>query len=107
MSTKIIKLDVEELVAKELALANGENPAFRSPHEGYAVILEEVEELLEAVRNTKDRTDGLWRNVKGDDSRSVSFEINWLENMATNAACEAIQVAAMCRKYRESLLGGE
>lgn len=104
MSTKIIKSDVEKLVAKELDLANENNPAFHSPHEGYGVLLEEIEELLEAVKNVKDRTRGLWLNVKSNDEKTALHEINWIENMALNAACEAIQVAAMCRKYRESLL---
>lgn len=41
---------------------------------------------------------------QADDEATIPFEIDWIENMAINAACEAIQVAAMCRKYRESLI---
>lgn len=39
-----------QLVLRELARARGKFPDFNSPHEGYAVLLEEVDELWEAVK---------------------------------------------------------
>lgn len=38
-------------IAAETLHARGRYPAFNSGHEGYAVLLEEVEELWEVVRN--------------------------------------------------------
>lgn len=44
------------LVAKEMASACGRYPKFASAHEGYAVLLEEVDELwLEIKKNPKKR----------------------------------------------------
>ena len=38
-------------IAAEVAIAQNKYPRFNSGHEGYAVLLEEVEELWEVVRN--------------------------------------------------------
>lgn len=104
MSTKIIKSDVEKLVAKELDLANENNPAFHSPHEGYGVLLEEVEELQDEVKTVTQEVATWWSVVKHNDVSINDFILDGIEKYAVNAACEAVQVAAMCRKYRESLL---
>jgi NTP pyrophosphatase (non-canonical NTP hydrolase) len=50
------RISVEEaldLVAQEYKAANEKFPGFNSPHEGYAVLLEEVEELWEEIKNNK------------------------------------------------------
>jgi len=61
------------LVRAELARAERRHPAMRTPHEGYAVILEELDEL--------------WAEIKRDEGRS-QFAIS-----------EAVQVAAMAMRY--------
>lgn len=55
-------------------------PIFNSAHEGYGVLLEEVDELWDAIKNNK--------------------TVHPIDQMA-----EAIQVAAMAVKYVESLAG--
>lgn len=60
-------------VAAELERAERKFPRFNSPHEGYAVILEELDEL--------------WDEVKANRGRTAS------------ARAEAIQVAAMGLRY--------
>ena len=108
MSTKIITSDVKEIVAKELALSYEKFPAFNSAHEGYAVMLEEVEELQYEVKNVTQELATYWDCVKRNDAIVNDFILNGIEKYAVNAACEAIQVAAMCRKFRESVIeGGE
>ena len=42
-----------ELVKIELKDANSKFPLFNSPHEGYAVIKEELEELWDEIKNDK------------------------------------------------------
>ena len=64
-----------ELVVKELNTANEKFPLFNSPHEGYAVLLEEVDEL--------------WDEIKGD--KAPLAKVRQKE--------EAIQVAAMALKF--------
>lgn len=46
----VITKDVRALAKKELAAANRRFRMFASPHEGYAVIREELDELIDEVR---------------------------------------------------------
>jgi hypothetical protein len=70
---------VFEEVLSELISARKKFPAFRSAHEGYAILLEEIDEL--------------WDEIKGpDDSR---------QNARTRS--EAIQVAAMAIRFIEDV----
>jgi len=68
------------LVDMEIKRATSKNPAFNSCHEGYAVILEELDELKEEVWLKKSR-----RNPK-------------------RMKAEAVQVAAMAIRFIVDLL---
>lgn len=94
-----VENDVRVLVGKELAAANKQFPQFHSAHEGYAVIQEEVDELKEATDKVIGRMVSLWSRVKyGNDPERL---LQMISEDAVNAAVEAIQVAAMCRKFLE------
>ena len=43
-----------KLISEEVDFANEKFPAFSSSHEGYAVILEEMDELWDEIKNNKD-----------------------------------------------------
>lgn len=73
------RLDTLKEISQELDRSNKIFPHFHSTHEGYAVILEEVHELWEMVRNNKE--------VVGD------------ENMRK----ECIQIAAITIRFIEDL----
>lgn len=107
MSTKIIKSDVCEIVKKELALSYEKFPAFNSTHEGYAVLLEEAEEMQDEVESVRKELAIWWTVVKSNDAGMNDFILKGIEKHAINAACEAIQVAAMCQKFRKSLMEQE
>ena len=94
-----IENQVLELVAVELAAANERFPQFHSAHEGYAVIREEVEETREQFETVERYLSYLWDRVKQDCTAKEQAE--YIEMFAVNTACEAIQVAAMCRKFLE------
>lgn len=94
-----IEKQVRDLVAVELAAANERFPQFHSAHEGYAVILEEVEELKEEVEKTDSYLAFAWGEIRIDDD--CEDFISGVERYAINVACEAIQVAAMCQKFLE------
>lgn len=66
-------------VLKELQRAMSKKPLFTCPHHGYAIILEELDELWDEVKKTKSE-----RNVK-------------------NMRAEATQVAAMAIKFIMSM----
>lgn len=74
---------------------------FSSPHEGYAVILEELEEAQGDLKTLDFLTDGLWACVKRDEYMDDDY-LKRFRLRAIHAAGELIQVAAMVEKYRHS-----
>ena len=93
---------IYELVAQELKEANEKYPLFRSPHEAYAVLLEEVEEVEYDVEKIKERMHYMWSAVKCDGS--IESHADRLYAHAVNGIRELIQVAAMCDKIKQSEL---
>ena len=94
-----VENQVRELVKAELDAANKQFPQFHSQHEGYAVIQEEVDELKEDTNRINGRTACLWDMVRFNNS--CEELVSRIYDDAINAACEAIQVAAMCKKFLE------
>lgn len=93
--------DVKMLVEKELESANERFPQFHSEHEGWAIITEEAEELREECDSIEMAMEQLWRRIR--DGIPTSLQVALVEQYAEAAACEAIQVAAMARKYLDML----
>lgn len=89
---------VKKLVEKELAKANEINPQFHSTHEAYGVITEEITELKTEIKQIKIDKKYLKRYMIANDQEKFSFVLRCAYDKAINAACEAIQVAAMARK---------
>ena len=98
MST--IKSDVEKLVQKELGAANQKFTVFHSDYEGAAVIFEEIEETKDSLIDTEYQFGEMWKCIK-DNMSGYPF-IERLYVRAIEAACEAIQVAAMAQKFIDS-----
>lgn len=92
-----IKKVIDDLIREELDDANSKYPQFASPHEGYAVLKEELEELQESLRRMKFYQSRIWELVRGDETpRDVLIDMS---HEAHEAVYEAVQVAAMCRKF--------
>lgn len=72
---------VINLVRAEFSKASSHHPPFNSPHEGYAVILEELDEL--------------WDSIK--DARSINERSEAMR-------VEAVQVAAMAVRFLVDLI---
>ena len=93
--------DVKMLVEKELESANERFPQFHSEHEGWAIITEEAEELREECDSIEMSMKQLWHRIR--DGIPTAQHVAFVEQNAEAAACEAIQVAAMARKYLDML----
>lgn len=90
---------VLELVEMELAAANEKHPPFASQHEGYAVIKEEIEEARAPINALEQHFGYAWDTIKHD--ASAKERVETCKHFAVWAACELIQVAAMCQKFQK------
>ena len=89
---------IEELIQEELTnmCINHNQERFSSPHEAYAVTLEEVEESSEELTNVELRMKNIWLSVKEDEG--VSSNYNYTKGNAMRVIQELIQVCACCDK---------
>ncbi len=71
-------------------------PANNSPHESYAVILEELEEAKSESTSFDCCLRLYWGDVRAD--RPAKCNLQQMQRIAEKAAAEWIQVAAMCYK---------
>lgn len=94
----MMHIGVKELVERQLAINNQKHPPFASPHEAYAVLLEELEECQQEYNLATQEAGGFWENVKGDDCTEMATHLETIKTHAMLLACEAIQVAAVCQK---------
>lgn len=77
---------------------------FRSDHEAWAVLKEEIEELLELFDEDKIYVDldKLWGKVRRDETIEMG-DMKEIYKWAMSYAKEAVQVMAMCMKWGESV----
>ena len=94
--------EVKAMVTVELINANKVFPMFRSTHEGYAIIKEEVEEAEIEMVSVMCNLDYSWELIKNN--VSALGLIKQMQNKATLLAAESIQIAAMCQKFIDSEL---
>lgn len=97
---KVMKELRSSIVKAELCeydRANAEHDFFSSNHEGYSVLLEEFDELIDECTEIREFLSCIWGKIKVDEL-DIKRICEKLEFRAINAACEATQVAAMARK---------
>lgn len=97
---KKLKKRIEEDISFELSEANRNYPLFASPHEGLAIIGEEVAEAKKEMRHLVLWHEQLEQDVYSDELESSDEDVEDIIERATNLACEAVQVAAMGRKWQ-------
>lgn len=89
--------EIQALFDKELAKANEHNSQFHSAHEGYAVLLEEVEEVKKEMDDLDFYTGCIWDSVKN--GGGLRTDLEWAKKYTSSLIKEAIQVGAMCDKF--------
>lgn len=93
---------VEKLANDELERANKEHSLFHSLHEGYAVLQEEIDEVIEINEEAMEYKELIWAAIKND---SKDEAVRWAKKTQmclTEATAEMIQCVAMCQKIIES-----
>lgn len=98
-----VESNINDLVFKELNSANEQFPLFQSPHEGYGVIKEEIEEVMDGLNMVLEVFANAWSGIKKNEP--VFPQIKMVRELAKQMTVETIQVAAMCDKYLMSLEG--
>lgn len=94
-----VRKDVRRLVNKELEAANKRFRQFASPHEGQSVVREELEEAEQALAPLKLYIETrMWNMVKANQTVPKD-DFKAIREAAVNLAIEAIQVAAMAKKF--------
>ena len=96
MSYKKTREKLIEIAKEELALANDNNPQFRSWHEAVAVLYEEAEEARDELNEMMSWARLFWAETKKDDPHPET--LRKLRRHAISTAAEAIQTAAMAAK---------
>jgi len=75
---------------------------FHSAHEGYSVLLEEVEEAQEEMESLGADMKSFWRMIREDNDTEAVNIADMMYQDAIRGAAELIQVAAVCKKFMES-----
>lgn len=106
MSTKI-RSAIEKLAEMEKQDANRKFPLFHSLHEGYAVLLEEIEEARESLNFAEGNLSILWAHVRDNNAGRAMEIAGRVREHALDLAVEAVQAAAMAQKFIDSTKKGE
>jgi len=91
--------DVKRLVKIELAAANKKFRMFAGPHEGAGIIQEEVVEAAKEMNGLRRELNAMWIGVY---SNNPQISTKGVYDRAVALAVEAIQAAAMARKFERS-----
>lgn len=92
-----------ELIREEFRQANASHgESFHTAHEGYAVILEEVEEASECMATLHHTMGELWTNIRNDHTPQLQNDVRRIRRAAECLIVEAAQIAAMCQKFLNS-----
>lgn len=77
---------------------------YNSKHEGYAVLLEEVEEATDELHAIENEMLDLWLKVKNDNYKSELMQnLTEIIEKAVNVALESVQVAAVATRFNLTL----
>ena len=94
-----ILCDVEKAVHyEETRIKKLYGEKYHSLHEAYGVLKEELYETDIELERLNATEDGLLRAIHRDDVDTLNLAYDCIAKRAVRAACELIQVAAVCRK---------
>ena len=97
------QLALDSLIQQEYSSAKQKFPKFASGHEGHAVIKDQLEKAADELKYLENQLDILWMHVKGNNSYQQEIATNGLIKFSGRLAQEAIQVSAMCLRFKEDV----
>lgn len=99
MSTKLDIKVFNDQVKKELEDANKKFPPVHSDHEGYAILLEEYEELVSEIKYAGFYLSAAWDKTKNNNCLQMQQELWKMRTSLRKAYKELVQTAAMIEKW--------
>lgn len=95
---------INQAVAYELQnIVKKYGAEYASEHEAYAVLLEEVQEASEACRFMVSRTESIWCAIRNNLLKQQNYHIEEVKKFALELAKEAVQCAAVCERFLETV----
>lgn len=76
-------------------------PTYHSEHEGFAVLMEECQEVAECDKDMQASLENLWKSIR--ENKISAFDLSQVQGFAKCIAEEAIQVAAVCERFMETI----
>lgn len=89
---------VNEATEMECLDAQQTHGDLHSKNEGYGVLAEEIEEVMEQIHIIERFASSLVRVIRYD-LRELDFDLRSIKRAAQLAACECIQVAAVSQRF--------
>lgn len=97
VKSNTLQKEIEQTVLNEYERSTEKfGAANNSPHESYAIILEEYEEAKSESNMFEINLRGFWNSVKANTHTNCCLQE--MQDIAEKAAAEWVQVAAMCFK---------
>ncbi|MEV1295732.1 hypothetical protein [Pseudonocardia sp. NPDC049635] len=87
-------------------MADQQTVPFHSAHEGYAVVLAEVQTLQEALTELGMSLDWLWHEIRVGNRPGIEANADSLVSAADRAVDGAAQVLATARRFRDDAGAG-
>lgn len=104
MIAKKASESIDQAVLYELQnIVKNHGAVYASEHEGYAVLLEEVQEANEACRFMESRTNSIWCAIRNNVLKEQNYHISEVKKYAIELAKEAVQCAAVCERFLETI----
>lgn len=93
---------IEKAICHELRnIVKKHGPTYASEHEGFAVLMEECQEAAESDKDMQEHLENLWKSIR--QNQISKFELSQIYNYAIGLAEEAVQVAAVCERFMETV----
>ena len=93
---------IEQAVCHELRnIVKKYGPTYHSEHEGFAVLMEECQEAAECDKDMQASLKNLWKSIR--ENKISAFDLSQVQGFAKCLAEEAVQVAAVCERFIETV----